>query len=101
MIATFLRENPHLLDQPWPQVMPGARASLSQVAFFTSHGLSFLGGEDPIWVPWVQKATGIDDLIDLIDLDVMILDDINGNFRILKWRYRTIQDHILGGYPLT
>ena len=29
MIATFLRENPHLLDQPWPQVMPGARQSVA------------------------------------------------------------------------
>ena len=25
----------------------------------------------------------------------------NGNFRILKWRYRTIYGHIFGGYSLT
>ena len=27
--------------------------------------------------------------------------NVNGNFRILKWRYCTIYDHILWGYSLT
>ena len=26
---------------------------------------------------------------------------IDGNFRIIKWRYSTMYDHILWGYPLT
>jgi hypothetical protein len=47
MIATFLRESPPSLGSmaPWRRGLRSCpvRASLSQVAFFTSHGLSFLG----------------------------------------------------------